>query len=227
MQAAGHALVTGAASGIGLAVARHLLSGGWRVTGLDRAEAVVEHAGYTHKTADLLDSAALHAALSGLAGITALVHAAGILRTGTLGTLDAAEGETMWRLHVDVASTLANALAPTMTAGGRIVLLGSRTASGAPGRSQYAATKAALVGLARSWARELAPRGITVNVIAPAATDTPMLNDSARGQVAPVLPPIGRFIRPEEIAALAGFLLSDAAASITGQQIVVCGGASL
>lgn len=227
MQAAGHALVTGAASGIGLAVARHLLDGGWRVTGLDRAPGLIGHAAYAHATADLLDSAALHAALSGLAGITALVHAAGVLRTGTLGTLDAAAGEIMWRLHVDVASTLANALAPTMTAGGRIVLLGSRTASGAPGRSQYAATKAALVGLARSWARELAPRGITVNVIAPAATDTPMLNDSARGQVAPVLPPIGRFIRPEEIAALAGFLLSDAAASITGQQIVVCGGASL
>jgi 3-oxoacyl-[acyl-carrier protein] reductase len=227
MQAAGHALVTGASSGIGLSVARHLLHGGWRVTGLDRAEGVVKHAAYAHKTADLLDSAALHGALAGMACVTALVHAAGILRTGTLGALDAAAGETMWRLHVEVASTLANALAPGMAAGGRIVLLGSRAAAGAPGRSQYAATKAALVGLARSWARELAPRGITVNVIAPAATDTPMLNDSSRANVAPVLPPIGRFIRPEEIAALAGFLLSDAAASITGQQIVVCGGASL
>lgn len=227
MGAAGHALVTGASSGIGLAVARHLLDGGWRVTGLDRAEGVIGHAAYAHVTADLLDSAALHGALAGMACITALVHAAGVLRTGTLGALDAAAGETMWRLHVEVASTLANALAPTMAAGGRIVLLGSRAAQGAPGRSQYAATKAALVGLARSWARELAPRGITVNVIAPAATDTPMLNDSSRANVAPVLPPIGRFIRPEEIAALAGFLLSDAAASITGQQIVVCGGASL
>ncbi len=122
MDVAGHALVTGASSGIGLSVARHLLHGGWRVTGLDRAAGVVEHAAYAHATADLLDNAALHGALAGMAGITALVHAAGILRTGTLGALDAAAGETMWRLHVDAASTLANALAPTMTAGGRIVL---------------------------------------------------------------------------------------------------------
>ena len=88
------------------------------------------------------------------------------------------------------------------------MLIGSRTASGAAERSQYAATKAALVGMARSWAIELAPRGITVNVIAPAATDTPMLHDHARGPVAPRTPPIGRFVRPEEVAVLAAFVLS-------------------
>src|SRR5213078_3778068 len=87
---------------------------------------------------------------------------------------------------------LSNAVAPKLPAGGRIVLIGSRTASGAAGHSQYAASKAALVALARSWAIELAPRGITVNVVAPAATDTAMLHDPARGQVEPRLPPIGR-----------------------------------
>ncbi len=133
----------------------------------------------------------------------------------------------MWQLHVQVAAVLANAIAPTLREGGRIVLVGSRTATGAAGRSQYAATKAALVGMARSWAIELAPRGITVNVIAPAATDTPMLQDTTRGSVAPRVPPIGRFVRPEEIAALAAFILSDDAAAITGQQIVICGGSSL
>ena len=133
----------------------------------------------------------------------------------------------MWRLHVEAATLLADALAPRMTEGGRIVLIGSRTAGGSAGRGQYAATKAALVGLARSWAIELAPRGITVNVVAPGATETPMLHDPARAGVTPRRPPTGRFVQPEEIAALTAFLLSGAARSITGQQIVVCGGASL
>ncbi|MBX4341460.1 SDR family oxidoreductase, partial [Mycobacterium tuberculosis] len=75
--------------------------------------------------------------------------------------------------------------------GGRIVLLGSRTSRGAAGRSQYAATKAALVALARSWAAELAPAGVTVNVVAPGATDTPMLHQPGRESSPPRLPPLG------------------------------------
>ena len=98
----------------------------------------------------------------------------------------------------------------------------SRTVAGAAGRSQYAGTKSALVGTLRSWAVELAPRGHKVNVVSPAATDTPMLQDPARGGVAPRLPPIGRFVRPDGVAALAAFQLSQEAA-ITGQQLVICG----
>jgi NAD(P)-dependent dehydrogenase (short-subunit alcohol dehydrogenase family) len=159
--------------------------------------------------------------------VKALVHAAGFMRVAPLGKLAAEDGVGMWRLHVEAAVTLANTIAPNLPEGGRIVLIGSRTASGAAGRSQYAATKAALVGMARSWAIELAPRGITVNVVAPAATDTPMLQDSTRESVAPRVPPIGRFVRPEEVAALTAFILSDEAAAITGQQMVICGGSSL
>jgi 3-oxoacyl-[acyl-carrier protein] reductase len=133
----------------------------------------------------------------------------------------------MWRLHVEAACLLMEAVVPSLTAGGRVVLLGSRTAAGSAGRSQYAATKAAVVALARSWAAELAPRGVTVNVVAPGATDTPMLKDPARSGVPPKPPPIGRFIRPEEVAALVAFLLSPDAGAITGQQLVICGGASL
>jgi NAD(P)-dependent dehydrogenase (short-subunit alcohol dehydrogenase family) len=129
---------------------------------------------------------------------------------------------------VEAAFLLADALVPRMPDGsGRVVLVGSRTASGAAGRSQYAASKAALVAMARSWALELAPRGITVNVVAPAATDTPMLRDPARSGLAPRVPPIGRFVAPEEVAAMTTFLLGPEAGAVTGQQIVICGGSSL
>jgi 3-oxoacyl-[acyl-carrier protein] reductase len=225
---AGHAVVTGVSSGIGAAIAARLLREGWAVTGLSRTDPGPAHVlGFAHRAVDLLDASQLPQALEGLRP-TALVHAAGLMRGGTLGALDAEAGRTLWRLHVEAAFLLADALVPRMPDGvGRVVLVGSRTASGAAGRSQYAATKAALVAMARSWALELAPRGITVNVVAPAATDTPMLRDPARSGLPPRLPPIGRYVTPEEVAAAAAFLLGPEAGAITGQQIVICGGSSL
>ena len=223
---AGHAVVTGVSSGIGAAIAARLLRDGWSVTGLSRTEPGQHAPGFSHRAVDLLDSSRLPRALEGLRP-TALVHAAGLMRAGPLGALDAEAGRTLWRLHVEAASLLADKLAPGMPDGGRIVLIGSRTASGAAGRSQYAASKAALLAMARSWALELAPRGITANVVAPAATDTPMLHDPARSALPPRLPPIGRLIRPEEVAATTAFLLGPEAGAITGQQIVICGGSSL
>jgi len=107
------------------------------------------------------------------------------------------------------------------------VVVGSRVARGMAGRSQYAATKAALVALARSWAAEIVASGVTVNVVSPAATATAMLDDPARQAATPRVPPLGRLIQPQEIAALAAYLLSPDAAAITGQEIQICGGASL
>ena len=163
------AVVTGVSSGIGAAIAERLLRDGWGVVGISRGASSIAAEGFAHRAADLSDPVELRAAVEGLRP-AALVHAAGLLRTGALGRLDLAAGEAMWRLHVSAAAALADLVVPRMPDGGRVVLIGSRTASGAAGRSQYAATKAALLGMARSWAAELAPRGITVNVVAPAAT---------------------------------------------------------
>jgi NAD(P)-dependent dehydrogenase (short-subunit alcohol dehydrogenase family) len=226
-RAARRALVSGSSSGIGEAIARRLLHDGWDVIGFDRARATIDALHFKSVEVDLTDADEVSRRVAAEDGLTALVHAAGYMRVAPVGELNPDDGEGMWRVHVQAASVLADALAPRLPGGGRIVLIGSRTASGAAGRSQYAATKAALVGMARSWAIELAPRGITVNVVAPAATDTPMLHDHARGAVPPRTPPIGRFVRPEEVAALVAFVLSDDAAAITGQQLVICGGSSL
>jgi len=224
-----HAVVTGSSSGIGRAIASHLLEQGWRVSGLDLAAPTLSDAGFAHTAVDLSEAEGIARAAAVLQDADALVHAAGVLRVGPLGQLDHAGGELMWRLHVDAATRLADALVPAMAArgSGRVVFVGSRVAQGLPGRGQYAATKAALVALARSWAAEVAASGVTINVVSPGATQTAMLNDPARAGSAPRLPPIGRLIQPDEIAALVAFLLSAPAAAITGQDIAICGGASL
>ena len=221
------AVVTGGSSGIGEAIVERLLDEGWQVLCLSRTKPRSESADLHFMPVDLLDATAFRAVLAAIGPVDVIIHSAGMLRVGGHREMSLEDGETMWRLHLDCAARMVQTLAPSMPDGGRIVLIGSRVAAGVAGRSLYAASKAALNGFARSVAAGLVSRGITVNVVAPGATDTPMLNDPSRSGEAPRLPPIGRFVKPAEVAGLVAFLLSDDAACITGQNIVVCGGASL
>lgn len=230
--AAHTAIVTGSSSGIGRAIAERLLADGWRVHGLDMAPAAIAAATFTAHTIDLTQSDAtrgLGERLVAAGAPAAFVHCAGVTRLSPLGSLQDADGQLLWQLHVDACTRLADAVIPAMQSvgAGRVVLIGSRSSTGMAGRSQYAACKAALVALARSWAAEVVTDGVTVNVVSPAATLTPMLEDPARAATRPRMPPIGRFIEPREVAALVAYLLSDDAAAITGQDIAICGGATL
>jgi len=221
------AVVTGASSGIGEATVRRLLADGWEVIGLSRRAPNVDDAAFTWIGVDLGDFAQLEERASAIGDVDAVVHAAGLQYSAPLGQLRVDHGLQMWRIHVGAAEVLVNALAPRLRNGARVVLVGSRTMTGNAGKSQYVATKSALTGMARSWAAELVDRAITVNVVAPGPTDTPMLTDPGRQLTPPKLPPLGRFVAPEEVAGLIAFLLGPAARSITGQAIVQCAGASL
>jgi len=222
-----HVLITGVSSGIGAAIAEQLLNEGWQVTGLSRTLVKRDNPRFTSLSVDLFDVVALKQMLATLPQVDAIIHAAGMMKAAPLGDLDEEISEKLWQLHIRVAEVLANQLAQQLPMGGRIVLIGSRTSTGAAGRSQYVSTKAAMKGMVRSWAAELAPRGVTANIVAPGATETPMLSQPGRESSPPKLPPIGRYIQPQEVAALVCYLLSPAADAITGQEIVICGGASL
>lgn len=220
-------LVTGCSSGIGLAITEHLLAEGHHVVGLSRRAPNINTAQFRHLSVDLTSREALIDCLKNVEAIDGLVHAAGILRVGDHTTMSLEDGEAMWRLHVDASACLVQQLSNKLPDGGRIILIGSRVATGAKNKSLYAASKAALVGLARSMAIELASRAITVNIVSPAATDTPMLKDPNRTGTAPQMPPFGRLVQPSEIAGTVAFLISPHAAAMTGQQLVVCAGSSL
>jgi NAD(P)-dependent dehydrogenase (short-subunit alcohol dehydrogenase family) len=224
------AVVTGASSGIGLAIAGELLQSGWHVIGLSRSRGgLPESAPWV--ACDLSEVAPARAAVAAVreqvSVVDAVVHAAGLQFSAHVGDLDPEQGGRMWAVHVRGAELVVAGLVDVVPDGGRVVLVGSRTMTGVPGKSQYAATKAALAAMARAWAAELAPRRITVNVVAPGPTRTAMLEDPHRVSVPPVVPPLGRLVEPAEVAALTCFLLEPTGAMLTGQTIVLCGGASL
>jgi len=241
------AVVTGAASGMGLAIARHLAARGDRVGLLDvRGEGALQGAQDLRKTgatavaveADVTDRAAIDAALdqvrAELGPIGIMITAAGLDSFEPFSDITIESWNRVLAINLTGTFQCLQAVVPDMIEArwGRMVTISSSSAqSGAVRMAHYVASKGGVIGLTKALALELAPHGITVNNIPPGMIDTPMLRRAEAGGDLPNLAklasrmiPVGRTGTAEEVAAACGFLCSDEAAFITGQVIGVNGG---
>lgn len=242
-----NAIVTGAASGIGAAVARRLLDDGWGVAGLDRAfrsEAGQEagSSGMQSIECDVAEEASIDTAFATVAKqfghVDAIVCAAGVLATGSLTDMAVSDFDRIFAVNTRGAWLCARAAVPLMVERpaaikhnpGRIVFVGSiagirpKTGGGA-----YGAQKSALHVITGVMAAELGPQGILVNAVAPGTVDTPMiaavtssLGDSSYRPSGNS--PLGRIGQPEDVANVIHFLCGDASTYVTGSIIPVDGG---
>ena len=232
------ALVTGASTGIGAEICRQMLEADYEVVALARRKPDQVHARLHAVEVDLLDRVATEQAAAEVArrfAVTHVVHNAGVIRPALLPDVKQDDLDALTQLHLGAAITLVQAVLPAMKASrfGRIVLMSSRGALGLQTRSAYSATKAGMIGMARTWALELAADGITVNVVAPGPiADTEMFRsvipaDSAREQALAAAIPVQRLGRSDDVARAVMFFCDRANGFVTGQTLFVCGGSSV
>jgi 3-oxoacyl-[acyl-carrier protein] reductase len=225
------ALITGAASGIGLAAAAALSAAGAMVIGLDLNDTTrgleVLKADVTSED-DIARAVGLAAAKLG--GLDIVVNSAGIALDAPLNALAVADLDRMYAVNLRGPLLVVRACLPHLRSGARVINIASELAYvGRAGASAYCATKGGVVSLTRALARELAPR-VLVNAIAPGPTDTPFLQFASlplQLQQMELSNPLGRIGRPEEIAAAIVFLASPRASFITGHCLNVDGGAAM
>lgn len=237
----GAALVTGASRGIGAAIARRLASDGWRVVGTATtprgaeaiSSALSEVGAGRGAVMNITDAVSIEAALSEIqereGAVEVLVNNAGITRDNLLMRMKNEEWDSIIETNLTAAARLTQKMLKGMMKArrGRIILIGSVVgATGNPGQTNYAAAKAGLAGFARSLAREVGSRNITVNTVAPGFIDTDMtreLPDETRAKLLEGIP-LGRLGQPEEVAATVSFLASADGGYITGETLHVNGG---
>ncbi len=237
------ALVTGGSRGIGAAIAARLAREGADVAltyreGRDNAEKVVrEIEGLGRRglalQADSADPAAVRAAVDRTAAelgrLDVLVNNAGVFPYGPFEEVSLEELDRTVAIHLRAAFVAAQAASSHLGEGGRIISIGSNLAERAPhgGIALYSMTKSALTGLTRALARELGPRGITVNVVHPGSTDTDM--NPADGPGADdqrALTTLGRFQTADDVAATVAHLAGPGGRTITGTALLVDAGAN-
>jgi NAD(P)-dependent dehydrogenase (short-subunit alcohol dehydrogenase family) len=232
------AIVTGGGSGIGAEISRQLLAAGHEVISLARRAPDWTHPKLHAVTVDLLDGDATRAAAREVAArfaVSHVVHNAGAIRPALLADATEADFHALTQLHLGAALHVVQAVLPGMQAAkfGRIVMISSRGALGLATRSAYSATKAGMIGMARTWALELAASGITVNVVAPGPiADTEMFREvveegSAREAALAKAIPVQRLGRSDDVARAVMFFADPANSFVTGQTLYVCGGASV
>jgi len=234
------ALVTGGSRGIGAAVVRRLASDGATVAfsyavSEDHAKSLVAEVAKAGGTAlamqaDSADADAVKGAVAQAVDrfgrLDILVNNAGILIGGIVDDYPLADFDRMIAVNVRAVFIAIQAVVPHMGQGGRIITTGSVTAdrSGFPGTSVYSMTKAAVAAMTRGLARDLGPRGITVNAIQPGPTETDMnSSEEIRARLRPLMA-LGRLGRDSEVASLIAYLASPEARFITGAALTVDGG---
>ncbi len=231
------AVVTGGSVGIGAEITRQMLDAGYRVISMARRDPDFTHERLSSVKVDLLDSEAVEQAGAELAEqhqVTHFIHNAGVIWPNLLPDVKLEELQGLTQIHLGAAISLAQAFLPNMEQNqfGRIVLMSSRGALGLQTRTAYSATKAGMVGMARTWALELAPKGITVNVISPGPIQTDMFYDvveagSEREKNIAKGIPVQRLGRADDVARAVMFFSDPANGFVTGQNLYVCGGASV
>lgn len=238
-----YALITGASRGIGKAIALHLAAKGMPViinylSNHEAAQAVADEITANGGTAELMpfdtsDPKQIEAALDKWEEqhpedyVSVLVNNAGIRRDNVMFMMSDEDWhsvlDTTLNGYFYVTRHLLKHMMPRKR-GGRIINMASLSGvKGLPGQANYSAAKAAIIGATKSLAQEVGPRKITVNAIAPGFIETDMTKDLAVEEQTKLIP-VGRFGKPEEVAALAAFLASDEAAYITGEVININGG---
>jgi 3-oxoacyl-[acyl-carrier protein] reductase len=232
------ALVTGGASGMGLATVERLATDGFQVVLVDRdANLCIKESRRLKQIGlhvefeilDLTSEDAVRSLIKNLPPIKALVNSAGIFDERKFLEVTSEDFRRVYEINLISVATMTQEVAKRMPDGGRIVNIASRAYLGAKNHAHYVASKAAVVGYTRASAMELAPRGILVNAIAPGLIDTPMLSALTPERMAQqvALQPTGKAGTPRDIAHAVSFLVDPNTSFITGQVLFLDGGKSL
>lgn len=231
------AAVTGGSAGIGKVICEQFLAGGYEVISLARRRCELDHPKLHNVEVDLMDRQATAEAVHEVTRrfeLTTVVHNAGVIRPALLPEVKLDDLDALVDLHLGCAIQLVQGALPAMRSQGfgRVILLSSRAALGLSTRTAYSATKAGMLGMARTWALELGPRGITVNVVAPGPIQTDMYYavieaGSEREKNLAASIPVRRVGRADDVTRAVMFFADPANSFVTGQTLYVCGGASV